>query len=160
MNNSTSGLTRDCDLSSGCYKTLHCNGTHIVVHFGGSFAHACMRVRSWLSLCMSVPVSLCPFCHPSSSRLSHLFRRQLSVRVWLCTIVSFLLLLVICFGRPLFQNFGCTRVWARVRVCVRFAIARHRDSAISLTSSARVGACECIRVRVHVCRFPHSFWYH
>ena len=77
MNNSTSGLTRDCDLSSGCYKTLHCNGTHIVVHFGGSFAHACMRVRSWLSLCMSVPVSLCPFCHPSSS---HLFRRQLSVR--------------------------------------------------------------------------------
>ena len=123
MNNSTSGLIRECELSSGCYKTLHCNGTQIVVHFGGSFAHVCMRVRSCLSLCISVPVSLCPFCHPSSSRHGYLiYFGGNSVYVYDCVIVSLLLLLVIGFGRPLSRNFGCTHVCvsagARVCMCV------------------------------------------
>ena len=122
MNNSTSGLIWDCDLSSSCFITLHCNGTQIV-HFGGSFACVCMRVCSCLSLCMSAPVSLCPFCHPSSSRHGYLiYFGGNFVYVYDCVIVSLLLLLVIGFGRPLSRNFGCTHVCvsagARVCMCV------------------------------------------
>ena len=89
--------------------------------------------------------------NPCSPRL-----RPMSV--YDCEIVSLLLLRVIGIGRPLFGNF-----------VVLFAIARHRNSAILLILSVRVGvcACMCVSVCLYVCEckkgpgmFPHSYWYH
>ena len=97
-----------------------------------------------------------------SARLSRKFCICVYVYLHDCVILSFLLLLVIGIGLPLFCNFGrtflcicahrCVCVHARTGawVCVCFAASRHWDSVILLIPSARMGACacECTRVRV------------
>ena len=112
-----------------------------------------MRVRSCLSLCISVPVSLCPFCHPSSSRHGYLiYFGSNFVYVYDCVIVSFLLLLVISVSGGHFSVILAARmcVWAWVRVCVLQSL----DIGISLSMCERASTRGC--VCVCVCSPIHS----
>ena len=97
-----------------------------------------LAAHSLMCACACVSLYECA-CEFVSFLSSLVIAAQLShyggnlVYVYDSVIVSFLLLLIIGFRRPLSRNL-------RGRGCMCLAIARHRDSAISLTSSARVGA--------------------
>ena len=84
----------------------------------------CDRACACLSVCMSVPTWLCPFCYPSSSRHGYLIYfggnsvyMYVCVCVCVCVIVSVLLLLIIGFS-VISAACSCVWVWARVCVCV------------------------------------------
>ena len=124
-----------------------------VIHFGGAFAFACVRV------CFSlfVPVYLCPFCYPSSS-WHHCLINFGGSFVCVCVCLVVYLYPFRCRWSSRHgdsPNFGGNFVYVSVYDLVIvsfFVVARHRHRPL-FQNFGRMFVCVCTRAYVcaHVC---------